>query len=65
MEKGLIQKKNRGSQTPGKSKNETCKADYIKKFMAKRSHSYKDPEYADWCHRMYVANGANKATARK
>lgn len=41
--------KGRGSQTPGSAKGPACQADVFKKFMAKRSRSYKDPEYGNWC----------------
>lgn len=54
--KRKIEKKNRGSQTPGKSKVESCQADVMKKYMAKRSRSYKHSGYADWCKRMDSLN---------
>ena len=33
------------SQTAGKSKSDTCKADWRKRHFAKHSRSYKDPDY--------------------
>jgi len=45
----ILKKRRKGSQTPGKTKGETCKADAMDKFMAKRSRSYKHPLYAQWC----------------
>lgn len=39
----------KGSQTPGKSKGDTCKADAMKKFFARRSKSYKHEGYGNWC----------------
>lgn len=41
-------RKGRG-QSSGKEKKGTCIADYRKKYFAKRSRSYKDREYSDWC----------------
>ena len=39
------------SQTPGKTKSSRCQADYMDKFFAKRSRSYKHPGYSDWLRR--------------
>lgn len=52
----IIQKRSRGSQTPGRMKNHTCQADYLKKYYAKVSRSYKDPGYSAWCKAMDAAN---------
>lgn len=47
----------KGSQTPGKQKQESCKADVDKKYFARNSRSYKHPDYAKWCKRMDTLNG--------
>lgn len=39
----------RGSRTPGSTKGDNCKASKKERFMAKRSRSYKHPEYENWC----------------
>ncbi len=37
-------------QTPGKKKDANrCQINATKTYMAKRSRSYKDPNYSDWC----------------
>ena len=37
-------------QTPGKKKDANrCQTNAFKNFMAKRSRSYKDPDYPSWC----------------
>jgi len=46
-----------GSRTPGKTKNENCQTDVTKKYMAKRSRSYKDPLYHLWDRKTKIANG--------
>ena len=43
-----LEKKNRGSQTPGKQKVLTCRHKPPKKFLASRSRSYKHPDYSNW-----------------
>lgn len=55
--KRQIDKKSRGSQTPGSKKAETCQADAMKKYFARSSRSYKHSGYADWCARMTKLNG--------
>jgi hypothetical protein len=44
-----IRRKGKASQTAGKAKGITCQADYLKKFFARRSRSYKVNGYSDWC----------------
>lgn len=41
-------KKLRASRTPGKGKP-LCVAKPLQKYFAKRSRSYKHPEYETWC----------------
>lgn len=55
-----IQKKNRGSHTPGKLKVDSCRTDSDKQFFAKRSRSYKDIGYSQWCKQMDALNGRKK-----
>lgn len=50
----------KGSMTRGKDKQESCKADVFKKYMAKCSRSYKDPEYSKWCADMDRINGIKR-----
>mgnify|MGYP003328448324 CR=1 FL=1 len=50
----------KGSQTKGKDKQESCKADITKKFMAKCSKSYKHKDYPVWCAKMDVMNGMKR-----
>lgn len=40
-----LRKKRKFSSTKGRDKSDTCKADKNKRFFAKRSRSYRDPEY--------------------
>jgi hypothetical protein len=56
-----IARKSKGSQTPGKSKGENCHTDAAKQFFAKRSRSYKDRGYPDWCRKMTALNNATKS----
>lgn len=44
-----INKRNKGSQTPGKAKGDSCKADSMSRYFAKRSRAYKHPDYGVWC----------------
>lgn len=45
-----LQKKGKGSQTPGKAKGANCQATPEDRYFAKRSRSYKDEKgYHDWC----------------
>lgn len=45
----ILDRKGKASQTPGNKKNPaTCQTSPFKSSMAKRSRSYKDPEYAQW-----------------
>ncbi len=44
-----MKKERKGSQTPGSAKGENCKATVQQRYMAKRSRSYKDPDYSNWC----------------
>lgn len=53
----IFAKKSRASQTPGKKKGESCRADFMKKFMARRSRSYKHPLYSQWCRACDAMNG--------
>ncbi len=53
-------KKANPSQTPGKTKAESCKADAFKKYMARSARSYKDPLYGEWCRQMDALNGRKK-----
>jgi hypothetical protein len=46
----------KASQTPGRQKGETCKADKLKKYMARSSRSYKHPLYGEWCRKMDILN---------
>lgn len=48
-------KKSRGNQTPGKSKGENCKANYLDKYMAKSNRSYKHKEYPTWFRKTKLA----------
>lgn len=50
----------KGSQTKGKDKQPSCKADLFKKFMAKCSKSYKDKDYSRWCRDMDLLNGIKR-----
>lgn len=51
-------KKRKGSQTPGKRKNEeTCQATVDDKYFARRSRSYKDKDYWKWCAKTRKLNG--------
>jgi len=46
------------SQTLGKSKREdTCRADFMEKFMARCSRSYKHPGYIQWSNKTKKENG--------
>ena len=50
----------KGSQTPGKSKQESCQAGVAKKYFAKNSRSYKHPDYSIWCANMDRINGIKR-----
>lgn len=39
---------NKGSQTPGKSKGETCKTDPRKKFFFSDPKARNHPQYSEW-----------------
>lgn len=52
-----IQKKHKGSQTPGKTKGGTCQATAMDRYFAKSSRSYKHPDYGKWCKAMDSVNG--------
>ncbi len=52
-----FEKKRKGSHTPGKVKKGTCVASTQSRYMARRSRSYKDPNYPDW---VLWANKVNK-----
>ena len=41
-------KQARGSQTPGRTKVESCKAGPLKKYLAKNSRSYKSNQFSQW-----------------
>ena len=56
----LIKKKGKGSQTPGKTKVESCQADFKKRYMAKKSRSYKDSEYKEWCRQVDILNNIKR-----
>lgn len=49
-------KKRKGNQTPGRQKCATCQADYLKKYFAKSSRSYKHPGYRTWLNNVRVWN---------
>ena len=49
-------KKTKGHQTPGQTKGEKCKADYLKRHMAKCSRSYKHPNYGTWLEKVREMN---------
>ena len=51
-----IMKKNKGSQTPGSQKGDSCKASPLDRYMAKSGRSYKHPEYPAWCSKMDTIN---------
>ena len=54
----IIHKQGKASRTPGNKKNpETCQSDFMKKYFAKRSRSYKTLGYSDWCRKMSALNG--------
>lgn len=57
----ILKKRRKGSQTPGKTKGVTCKADAMDKYMAKRSRSYKHPLYSAWCRKVDRQNGRRKS----
>lgn len=44
-----IQKLNKGSHTPGKTKGANCQASSMDKWMAKHCRSYKHADYWRWC----------------
>jgi hypothetical protein len=46
--KNLRNKRQRGNQTPGRTKGPACQTNWKKKFLAKRSRSYKTAMYLDW-----------------
>ena len=46
----------RGSHTAGNIKSETCKANYVKKHMAKASRSYKHRDYKAWLQKTWKTN---------
>jgi hypothetical protein len=56
-----IIKRGKGSQTPGKTKGESCQADYRKRYYASKSRSYKDIKYGEWCRAMDSLNGMSRA----
>lgn len=39
----------RGHQTSGSTKIESCRANTLDRYMAKRGGSHKHPEYPTWC----------------
>jgi hypothetical protein len=43
-----IRKQSKGSHTPGSQKTKQCQTTPLKKFLAKRSRSYKHPQYENW-----------------
>ncbi len=50
-------KRNRGSQTPGKTKSGGyCKATSLDKYMVTHNRSYKHYKYGDWLHMMMQRN---------
>lgn len=51
-----IRQQGKRSVTPGNKKGENCMTDKMKNFFAKRSRSYKHPDYAQWCDKMDVVN---------
>lgn len=51
----------KGSQTPGRTKGESCQADYRKRYFATRSRSYKDVKYGEWCKQMDSLNGMSRS----
>jgi hypothetical protein len=53
----IEKKKRKGSQTAGKDKGENCTASPMKKYFAKRSRSYKHPDYEDWLEWVRKVNG--------
>ena len=56
-----IAKKRTGSQTEGAAKGETCKVSQGDRYFAKRSRSYKDPGYKEWCERVDKLNGMKRS----
>lgn len=42
---------NKNSQTPGKTKGESCKADWRKRYYFCNPHAYKDKDYSTY-HKM-------------
>lgn len=55
--RNIIRKRGKGSQTPGKSKNEWCQKDPIKTFFATNTKAYKHPHYVEWHEKFKRANG--------
>lgn len=51
-----IRKKSRNNHTPGRSKQENCKASVDDKYYAKAARAYKDLGYAEWCKRTRQLN---------
>jgi len=44
----IIRQKGKASQTPGKAKGDSCKADWRKRYYMCNPHAYKQPEYTVW-----------------
>lgn len=57
----IERKKRKQSHTDGKQKGGTCQADYLKRYMAKSSRSYKHPDYTSWLERVREWNGGKKS----
>lgn len=47
----ILKKKGKGSQTPGKLKNQWCQASPLDRWFASHNRSYKDSGYSDWFNR--------------
>ena len=55
----INEKKRRSSSTPGCTKA-GCKPHHSDKAMAKRSRSYKDPDYQAWCDKIDIRNNMKR-----
>lgn len=60
-----IRKRNKASQTPGKSKGPTCQTDPIKRFYASHPHAHRDPQYMRWHKRFRDMNLGGASNASK
>ena len=55
-----IEKKRKGSQTPGSAKGDSCKASAMQRYFAKSSRARYHPYYGAWCEKMDKLNGMKR-----